>query len=256
MRILSLGAGVQSSTMALMIAHGEIDPVDCAIFADTGWEPKKIYDYLDYLENLLPFPVYRVQKSNLRDDLVNSINSTGQRIAAVPFYTSNNGMGIRQCTNEYKLQPIRKKLRELLGYEPYKRIPENSCEMLIGISLDEAQRMKPSRDKWITNSYPLIDKRMTRGHCLQWMQEKGYQQPPKSSCLGCPYHSDAMWNDLKKTDEWADIVYMDSVIRDQPKFNHKQYFHKSLKPIDEVNFIVDDRTIDMFGNECEGMCGV
>lgn len=41
LRALSLGAGVQSTTMALMAAHGEIGPMpDCAIFADTGWEPK------------------------------------------------------------------------------------------------------------------------------------------------------------------------------------------------------------------------
>jgi hypothetical protein len=40
--VLSLGAGVQSSTMALMAAKGEIIPMpDCAIFADTGAEPKQ-----------------------------------------------------------------------------------------------------------------------------------------------------------------------------------------------------------------------
>lgn len=44
LRALSLGAGVQSTTMALMAAHGEIQPMpDCAIFADTGWEPKAVY---------------------------------------------------------------------------------------------------------------------------------------------------------------------------------------------------------------------
>jgi hypothetical protein len=47
MRILSLGAGVQSTTMALMAAVGEIaDKPDAAIFADTGWEPKAVYDHL------------------------------------------------------------------------------------------------------------------------------------------------------------------------------------------------------------------
>lgn len=41
LRALSLGAGVQSTTMALMAAHGEIGPMpDCAIFADTGWGAK------------------------------------------------------------------------------------------------------------------------------------------------------------------------------------------------------------------------
>ena len=59
--IISLGAGVQSSTMALMAAKGEITPMpDAAIFADTGWEPKYVYDWLDWLETQLPFPVHRV----------------------------------------------------------------------------------------------------------------------------------------------------------------------------------------------------
>jgi len=43
--VLSLGAGVQSSTMALMAAKGEITPMpDCAIFADTQAEPQSVYD--------------------------------------------------------------------------------------------------------------------------------------------------------------------------------------------------------------------
>lgn len=57
MRIISLGAGVQSTTMALMAAHGAITPMpDCAIFADTGWEPIAVYDHLRWLmsPNVLP----------------------------------------------------------------------------------------------------------------------------------------------------------------------------------------------------------
>ena len=69
MNIISLGAGVQSSTMALMAKHGEIKPMpDCAIFADTQAEPKKVYDWLDWLENLRlqgdipPFLFYIIQE--------------------------------------------------------------------------------------------------------------------------------------------------------------------------------------------------
>ena len=48
MRVLSLGAGVQSSTVALMIEYGELPMVDCAIFADTQNEPKYVYDSCAY----------------------------------------------------------------------------------------------------------------------------------------------------------------------------------------------------------------
>ena len=69
--VLSLGAGVQSSTLALMAAHGEVTPMpDCAIFADTGWEPKAVYDWLDWLEPQLPFQVTRVANGNIYDDQI------------------------------------------------------------------------------------------------------------------------------------------------------------------------------------------
>ncbi len=50
--ILSLGAGVQSTALALMAVRGELPgfrrPV-AAIFADTGWEPRGVYDHLHWL---------------------------------------------------------------------------------------------------------------------------------------------------------------------------------------------------------------
>ena len=255
MNILSLGAGVQSSTLALMAAKGEIGPMpDAAIFADTGWEPRKVHEYLDWLETQLPFPVYRVMhKNGLLVDLMGE-----GRYAAVPFFTADGGLGRRQCTAEYKLKPIRRKMRELLGYEPRKRIPADSATCWIGISLDEAIRMKPSWDKWITNRWPLIELNMTRWHCLEWMDKNGYPMPPKSSCLGCPFHSDKHWAEMKCGDpeEWEQTVEMDKRIRTRAKGMRQQFMHRSRRPLDEVDFSVITNQIDMFGNECEGMCGV
>ena len=49
---VSLGAGVQSSAMALMAAAGEISPMPrAAIFADTQAEPDSVYRWLDWLAN-------------------------------------------------------------------------------------------------------------------------------------------------------------------------------------------------------------
>ena len=46
--------GVQSSVMALMAGAGAFDRTpDCAIFADTKWEPPSIYAHLDWLEGQL-----------------------------------------------------------------------------------------------------------------------------------------------------------------------------------------------------------
>lgn len=260
-RFLSLGAGVQSSTLALMIAHGELEPVDAAIFADTGWEPPHVYDWLDWLEKQLPYPVHRVQRGNLRDDIL--MHKEGQRLAAIPWHmvmpNGDRAMGRRQCTMEYKIQPLTKKARELVGLVPRQRAKGVLCEMLIGISTDEALRMKPSQDAWKVHRWPLIDKSMSRNDCLRWMERKGYPLPPKSSCIGCPFHSDHEWRLIKADPAlWADALEVDRAIRQQPGMRGQQFMHRSCLPLDQVDLstAADHGQIDMFNNECEGMCGV
>jgi hypothetical protein len=254
--VISLGAGVQSTTMALMAAHGEITPMpDCAIFADTGWEPKAVYDHLNALREMLPFPVHVVSAGDLRADAM-ARGNTASRVAAVPWYSisprGKKGMGLRQCTKEYKLRPIQRKVVELLGGRP-----KSGCELWIGISSDEAYRMKDSRVQYITNRWPLIDRWISRRQCLEWMESRRYPTPPKSSCIGCPYHSDEQWRALTP-EEFADAVEVDRAIRLQPGFRGEQYMHRSLKPLDQVDLsTAEDRgQLNLFLNECEGMCGV
>lgn len=258
--VISLGAGVQSTTMALMAAHGEITPVpDCAIFADTGWEPRAVYDHLNWLVTVLPFPVHRVSAGNLRADILTRSNTTGGRFAVVPWFMQmpdgNDAMGRRQCTKEYKLTPIRRKVRELLGG----KTPKGGCSMLIGISIDEAVRMKPSRLGYIVHRWPLIEQRMSRNDCLRWLERNGYPPAPKSSCIGCPFHSNAQWRELRNNPtEWQDAVEVDTAIRVQAGFRGQQFMHRSLVPLTEVDLsTAEDRgQLNLFVNECEGICGV
>jgi len=198
-RVLSLGAGVQSSTLALMAAHGEIPLPDYALFADTQWEPAHVYTWLDWLEKQLPFPVHRVTAGSIRENLILKASTSDPdvegRFAAVPFFTSGGGIGRRQCTNEFKLQPMFQEIRRRLGYATRQRIPANAVEMLIGISWDERSRMKPSRQAWMVNAWPLIERRMTRGHCLEWMQSHGY--PPLPNHPAWAVHSTPTANGSK-----------------------------------------------------------
>jgi hypothetical protein len=268
-RFLSLGAGVQSSTLALMIAHGELEPVDAAIFADTQWEPRKVYEWLDWLDAEIqrcphPFPVHRVTKGILRDNILTKQNTTGGRMDVIPWYmvmpNGEKAMGRRQCTSEYKIGPLLKKQRELVGLVPRQRSKTILCETYIGISTDEAMRMKPSDEPWKVHRWPLIEKRMNRNDCLRWMERKGYPLPPKSSCIGCPYHSDHEWRAIKADPEsWADAVMLDKIIREPASgIDGQQFMHRSCKPLDEVDLstAADHGQVDMFNNECEGMCGV
>lgn len=241
LRALSLGAGVQSSTLALMIAAGEVPMVDCAIFADTQSEPQAVYDWLDWLEAKLPFPVHRVTKGSLRAMLLDR----GNRFAGAPLYTESGsarggGMLRRQCTREFKVEPITKKLRELVGLAPGRPAPKRTLVVqYIGISADEALRMKPSRQHWIEHQWPLVDLGMTRGHCLEWLKARGYPLPGKSACTFCPYHDDRAWRDMKATDQasWADAVKVDESIRSGVRGTKERLFlHRSLRALTEVDF--------------------
>jgi hypothetical protein len=263
--VISLGAGVQSSTMALMAAHGEITPMpDCAIFADTGAEPLKVYEWLDWLETQIPFQVHRVMhKTGLRQNILDSI--AGGRFAGAPFYTESStggGQLRRQCTREFKVEPITQKLRQLIGLKKGERAPkETLVTQYIGISTDEAGRMKPSRDHYITHRWPLIEANMSRADCLKWMEANGYPMPGKSACTFCPYHDDALWRDMKKNDpdSWADAVNIDALIRGGVRgTTEKLYLHRSMKPLDQVDFRTAEEAgqYRLFDDECEGMCGV
>lgn len=49
MTVLSLGAGVQSTTLVLLALDGVLALPNCAVFADTGCEPAAVYTHLDRL---------------------------------------------------------------------------------------------------------------------------------------------------------------------------------------------------------------
>lgn len=266
--ILSLGAGVQSSTVALMAEHGEIKPKpDAAIFADTQFEPLSVYKWLNWLEAQLSFPVYRVTKGSLELDglEVRQSKKSGKwyQRNLVPLFirkpNGQKGMLPRKCTRDYKLDMIIRKDREIVGIK--KAVKDVRAIQWIGISTDEAARMKPSGHSWILNRWPLIAKGMSREDCFAWMQAHGYPRPPRSACVICTYHSDAEWLRLKteEPDEFARAVewerkcqmaaLQDEVIIGVP------YLHESLVPLDQVVFR-PGANAGQFNNVCEGICGV
>jgi hypothetical protein len=268
LRILSLGAGVQSSALALMVACGEVAPMlDAAIFADTQAEPAKVYRWLDWLEKRLPFPVYRVTAGNLETDFLKALGNKGERCAQPPFYVRNpasgdaGGMLWRQCTQDYKLRPIRRKTRELC-----KAAGVKTAEQWIGISLDEHYRMKPSGVMSITNIFPLVDRRISRYACLEWMKKHGYPEPPKSACYFCPYINNQRWKDIKQHEpvDFERACTFDEKLRESRAksvggvgITGELFVHRSFKPLRlTVLTNVEAGEMDLFNNECEGMCGV
>lgn len=169
--------------MALMAVHGEIQPLpDCAIFADTQSEPKQVYDWLNYLEEILPFPVYRVTQGDLSAKIGKKPNGRFDYMPLPAFVQGGDGRAAllnRSCTRDFKIDPIRRKVRELIGLTRRRSPKEPIVVQWIGISADEVQRARPSREPWVQHRWPLLELRRTRAHCLEWMEAHGYPKPPK-----------------------------------------------------------------------------
>ncbi|MBP5896582.1 hypothetical protein [Streptomyces scabiei] len=206
--------------MLTLSAHGILPKVDYAIFADTGWEPRAVYSHLDRLEREIArpagIPVLRVSSGNIRNDALDP----DHRFASMPLYVLNKdgnpGMTRRQCTREYKIKPIKKKVRELLGYPYPTRIPKSVfVEQWVGISTDEFHRAKDADVKYMRNRHPLIDMGWSRSDCVRYLASLGLADTPKSSCLGCPFHGNAQWRNIRDNSprEWEDVVEFDAAIR-------------------------------------------
>ncbi|HZN70125.1 MAG TPA: hypothetical protein VFC00_00345 [Micromonosporaceae bacterium] len=247
-RFLSLGAGVQSSTALLLACQGRIPTFDAAIFADTGWEPLAVYRHLHRLTRIAAqagIPVVRVRKGHIRRDALDPHH----RFASMPLYclspTGRRGMARRQCTSEYKLKPIKAEVRRRLGYPHPTRVPAGVyAQMAIGISADEWMRARTADVRYMRNTFPLLDLGWDRSDCVGYLTEHGLGDTPRSACLGCPFHDDAFWLNLKTNHpvEWADAVAFDAAIRhgsakanaDGHALRGTFYLHASRVPLDQA----------------------
>ncbi len=246
---------------------------DYAVFADTGWEPKSVYDTLDWLETQVSFPIIRVSNGrSLRDDARDGVNAQGSPWMTLPVYLLDKnggeaGINWRQCTKNYKIDPIRKAVQAQLGVRPRQVLPhDTSVEMWLGISMDEIMRMKPSRNWWITHRFPLIDDaRMTRQDCQDWFAERYPERTlGRSACVGCPFRSSSSWVDIMRAEPemFQDAVDIDARLR-SPDHNagrmfRKQAFlhHRRIPLADAIALDAEELERDGFLNECEGYCGL
>lgn len=277
--VLNLGAGVQSSALALMAARGEITPMpDFAVFADTQAEPSSVYEWLDWLEKQLPFPVIRVTKGNLTDEILKIRVKEKSKYSDKPLTYLRTNIPVygllpsgevkpalgRACTADFKVAPILKEIRKRCGIKHGQK--EVTVTQWLGISYDEMQRMKLPSNPWTQHRWPLVEKRMTRSHCKEWMRKNGFPEPPRSACYYCPFHDNDEWRRLKLEDpvHFQKAVEFDKTYRRLQNENSgglkiEVYLHKSCRPLDEIDFSNDEDKGQMgfdFQAECEGMCGI
>jgi len=273
--VLSLGAGVQSSALLMAYYNGEITPMpDLAIFADTQAEPKEVYKWLKLLTKKVKDKIPIVIATG--GDILNDEQRHSQGFTSVPLFTlgktgKKKGMGMRQCTNIFKIQVVHQAIRKWIGYKPRKWV-KHKVNVVMGISTDEFMRMKDSRVKWITHKFPLIyDVKWSRTDCIEYVEGLKLGTPPRSACVMCPYKRNDEWKYLKENhpEDWQTAVDWDEKMRDL-KPGSQNFVHRSCVPlkdadldavpkrkkkvlIDGIEVEEDDISID---DECDGICGV
>lgn len=264
--ILSLGAGVQSTTVYLLAMDGKLN-LTAAVFADTGDEPHAVYEHLKWLVQLGGPPIYTASRGRLSDDLLRGENSTKQRFAAVPFFTMKPdgeiGMTRRQCSKEYKVEVVERCIkRTIIGLKPRCRVPKTTrVHQYFGISLDEARRTTGIKKRVPLPHFPLIEMGWTRADCHRYLAGRVPHETPRSACVYCPFHSDQEWLRIKQSPEdWALAVKVDTGLRTPGKIVNRNmdaqmFAHRSCVPLAQVKF-KHERQFNMFTTECEGMCGL
>lgn len=258
-RMIAFGAGVQS--VALLYAwlfdsiympqqdgwtdfEGFFDGQrpDVVLFADTKAEPSDVYAAVEDARVLCEKVGVRFETVTAGDLANPPKASTGTQGILTPVYTvklytdedgpaGEEGQLKRQCTQRYKIEPMMKRAAELAGDRP--------IEVTMGISLDEAHRMKrrDSGDR-VQNRYPLIMQdalgMMSRHDCVNLLNDLGVSAG-KSACYFCPYKADARWIEMYRNDSelFAKTVEYDRWVRDQ-RPGYKCYVHRSRRPLEDV----------------------
>jgi hypothetical protein len=279
--MLSLGAGVQSTTLALMAKDGLIKPMpEFAVFSDTKWESEETYRHLqwlcgvelvdlsegriaavpgEYQSGVLPFPVHVVSAGDIFADHIDKADTR----TTMPFRLNDGdelSRARQKCTSDYKAVPIEKKMKEVIrerGLSGHILPKEPVISQWRGISLDEVMRLKPASEPWYQTRFPLaMELRIRRGECEKWRVENGYRVPQRSACIGCPNHDNNEWRLIKqRPKEWAQAILIDKRIRKAGGLDMPAFLHSDGVPLEDAD-LSKSNTVDAFNNDCLGMCGV
>lgn len=273
MKILSCGAGMQSTALALIscdqtrnaIRYPEVPTYDAVVYCALGCDPVWVDRQVDFIQeacDACDIPFYILQ-SDLYGDYMKNFGHG--RVSCIPFWTldergKKGRMPYRACTMDYKVRMIQKFVRQqLLGYQAHQRTRAEDIgahELHIGFSGEETQRMFESRHLFFINRFPLIQMGWTRADCYRYSLEEWGLETKGSSCLICPFHQNFFFQHLKDhvPHNYETILEFDQMLKQrQPlsKIRNQLFISKSRKRIkdlepDECN---DAQTFDYQGQQ-------
>ena len=215
MKILSCGAGQQSTALALMscdnVYHSGKFPLvpiyDAIIFCDLGGEREWVYKQVDFLANeceKAKIPFYVLKDKNLKEDYIKNYGKS--RVCTIPFWSvdknGKKGKMTRHCTIDYKIIQMQNFVRwNLLGYKKYERTKTEDIqahEMHIGFTSEEQQRIFVSKHKMFVNKFPMVDMGLTRADNYAYVREVWGLETKGSACLFCPFHTNYFFSECKQ----------------------------------------------------------
>ena len=198
MKILSCGAGMQSSALHLMSCENALAKIrgeppvwpqvpiyDISIFCDLGFEPPWVKKQVEFLANaghscgvplvILDSPLYTDFMENFGE----------RRTISIPWWTikedGHKSKMPRNCTIDYKVELISKYVRwELLGYKKGQRLRDEdkkAHEMHMGFSAEESRRCKESPNPMFVNKFPLVEMGLTRADNFAYIKDVGAWRP-------------------------------------------------------------------------------
>jgi hypothetical protein len=298
LHILNLGAGTQSTALKVMdsLVHhsgrradveawlGEpytIPPLDYAVFADTQWEPSRVYDNVARLaEHFAGCPILVRTRGSLRDDLLNGFprkSRAGEDVLghkSIPAFVlkpdGSQGLMGRHCTPSYKVEVVEEAVkREIVGVEKRHRFPEGVVVFqYFGLSFDEPGRCARTRARvlkagWSTPVFPLYEMVLTKRDCKVFNAAFVPWPVGESSCIGCPLHDNVIWRTQRdeSPEEWAAACDFDDAMRAPGSacargLDGVPYLHRSMVPLREAPIDDPDPPGQIgWALECEGLCG-
>lgn len=255
MKILSCGAGMQSTALCLMSCenaqNGVLYPLvsiyDAVIFCDLCAEPPWVYAQVDFLarackESGIPF--YKLT-TDLYGSFMNNFGSG--RVTSIPFWSiGQNGKKAimrRHCTIDFKIIAVQKFVRyKLLGYRPRQRLrPEDrgAHELHIGFSAEEQQRVFDSYSPMFVNKFPLVEMGLTRQDNYSYCLERWGLDTKASACMFCPYHRNYFFDYMRANHpgQYDRLVAFDAKLEaEQPNtmIESRLFISRSRKRINEL----------------------
>lgn len=234
MNILSCGAGMQSTALALMsaenvlgrIIHRQVPIYDAIVFSNLKCEPEWVYSQVDFIAKAcedVGIPFY-ILESDIYSDHVDRIRHG--KFVKMPLWTLKDGKRgklRRTCTIDYKIIAIQQFVKyELLGYRKGER---NRAEdigahtMHIGFSAEEQDRIFNSYNPLFINKFPLADMGLERKDNYCYCLERWGLDTKASSCFICPFHKNFFYRYLQENHphDYSAALAFDQVLRERPE---------------------------------------